>query len=78
MQGTAKWIASGIVGLIGIIGLFLAANAADRGIYVFGLGLAAFAIIYISAQMKRSFDAGGRATPRIVTAAFSTRGGLAQ
>jgi hypothetical protein len=61
MEGSLKWIACGFVGVLGIIGLFLAANAADRGIYVFGLGLAAFAIIYIFAQMKQGFDASDRA-----------------
>ena len=78
MQGTAKWIASGIVGLIGIAGLFLAANAADKGIHVFGLGLAAFAVVYISAQMKQSFDEAERATRSMETAAFGSRGGLVQ
>jgi hypothetical protein len=61
MEGTLKWIACGVVGVIGIFGLFVAANAHDRGIYVFGLGLAAFAIIYVFAQMKQGFDANDRA-----------------
>jgi Zn-dependent membrane protease YugP len=61
MDGTLKWIASGVVGILGVVGLFLAANAHDRGIYAFGLGLAAFAIIYVFAQMKQSFDASDRA-----------------
>jgi hypothetical protein len=57
MEGTLKWIACGLVGAIGVFGLFVAANAHDRGIYIFGLGLAAFAIIYIFGQMKQGFDA---------------------
>ena len=57
MEGTLKWIACGLIGVVGIFGLFLAANAHDRGIYIFGLGLAAFAIIYVFAQMKQGFDA---------------------
>ena len=61
MEGTLKWIACGVVGVIGIFGLFVAANAHDRGIYVFGLGLAAFAIIYVFAQMKHGFDTNARA-----------------
>jgi hypothetical protein len=61
MEGSLKWIVGGLVGLIGLVGLFLAANAHDRGIHVFGLGLAAFAIIYVFAQMKQGFDARDRA-----------------
>jgi hypothetical protein len=61
MDGTLKWIVGGLVGVVGIFGLFLAANAEDRGIYVFGLGLAAFAIIYVFGQMKQGFDASDRA-----------------
>jgi len=61
MEGTLKWIACGLIGVLGIFGLFLAANARDRGIYVFGLGLSAFAIIYVFAQMKQGFDASDRA-----------------
>ena len=61
MDGTLKWIACGLVGAIGVFGLFLAADAGDRGIYVFGLGLAAFAIIYVFAQVKQGFDARDRA-----------------
>jgi hypothetical protein len=60
MEGSLKWITSGIVGVLGLAGLFLAANAHDRGIHVFGLGLAAFAIIYVFAQMKQGFDASDR------------------
>lgn len=61
MDGTVKWIASGLVGLIGLGGLFLAANAHDRGIHIFGFGLAGFAIVYLFAQMKQGFDARDRA-----------------
>jgi len=57
MDGTLKWIVCGLVGAIGVFGLFLAANAKDQGFYVFGLGLAAFAVIYVFAQMKQGFDA---------------------
>ncbi len=61
MEGTLKWIACGLVGLLGIFGLFLAANAQDRGIYVFGLGLSVFAVVHVFAQMKQGFDASDRA-----------------
>ena len=76
MQGTVKWIASGLVGILGIFGLFLAANAHDLGIYVFGLGLAAFAVIYIFAQMKQGFDASDRARSERSTGVETAEGGL--
>jgi hypothetical protein len=60
MDGTGKWIAGGGVGVLGVIGLFLASGADDRGIYVFGLALFAFAIFYVFALIKQGFDAGER------------------
>ena len=80
MDGTLKWIVGGLVGVIGIFGLFLSANAEDRGIYVFGLGLAAFAIIYVFAQMKQGFDASARSAPgsNIETAERNLIGGAAR
>jgi hypothetical protein len=60
MEGTGKWIAGGVVALLGVIGLFFAAGADDRGIYLFGLALFAFAIFYVFALIKQGFDAGDR------------------
>ena len=57
MDGTAKWCAGGLVALLGVIGLFLAAGAVDRGIYFFGLAIFAFAVFYIFALIKQGFDA---------------------
>ncbi|MGD9741070.1 MAG: hypothetical protein AB7V53_00415 [Dongiaceae bacterium] len=56
MDGTGRWIAGGAVAILGVIGLFLAAGAADRGIYLFGLALFAFAILYVFALIKQAFD----------------------
>jgi hypothetical protein len=56
MEETGRWIAGGIVSLVGLVGLFLAANAADRGIYIFGLALAGFAVVYVFALIRRAFD----------------------
>jgi len=56
MEETAKWIAGGLVSLVGIVGLFLAANAVDGGIYIFGLALAGFSIIYVFALIRHAFD----------------------
>ena len=56
MQASLIWIGSGIVALLGIVGLFLSAYADDVGIYLFGLALFVFAIIYIFRQIKDAFD----------------------
>ena len=56
MQASLIWIGSGIVALLGVVGLFLSASARDTGIYLFGLALFAFAIIYIFRQIKDAFD----------------------
>jgi hypothetical protein len=61
MDGTAKWCIGGFVAVFGVIGLFLAAGAADRGIYVFGLAVAAFAVLFVFALIKQAFDALERA-----------------
>jgi hypothetical protein len=49
-----------LVGLMvagfGVIGLFLVAGAADSEMFVFGLGLAVFAIAFDFSLVKRHFD----------------------
>jgi ABC-type arginine transport system permease subunit len=56
MDGTARWHAGGLVAVLGLIGLFLAANAADAGINLFGWAVAAFAVFYVFALIKQGFD----------------------
>ncbi|MFM9843336.1 MAG: hypothetical protein ACKVOI_10255 [Dongiaceae bacterium] len=56
MANSGKWIVGGFVSLLGVIGLFLAANAKDNGIYLFGFAIAAFAILYVFAAIKQSYD----------------------
>lgn len=49
-------IIGALVGLLGLLGLFLAAGALDGGMYTFGLGLAAFAVFFVFFLVKRQFD----------------------
>ena len=56
MAGSGKWIVGGLVSLTGLIGLFLAAHAKDDGIYLFGLILALFAVLYVFGAIKKAFD----------------------
>jgi hypothetical protein len=57
MQDTVPWVIGGIVALAGLIGLFLAADAVDPGMYIFGLGLFAFAVLFVFSQVRCAFDA---------------------
>jgi hypothetical protein len=49
-----------IVGLLmsvfGLVGLILAAGATDDEMYVFGLSLAGFAVVFVVGLIKRHFD----------------------
>ncbi len=49
-----------IVGLMmavfGLVGLFLVAGAADAEMYIFGLGLCVFAVVFDFGLIKRHFD----------------------
>ncbi|MGE0716613.1 MAG: hypothetical protein AB7P02_14320 [Alphaproteobacteria bacterium] len=55
-----RWFLGGIVGIVGIVGLFLAATVHEPGFYAFGLGIAAAAIVYIFAMIKRVYDLADR------------------
>lgn len=56
MKDTASWIVNGLIGLAGIIGLFLAAYAVDSAFYAFGLLLFVFAVAFIFMNIKKAFD----------------------
>jgi hypothetical protein len=56
MAGAGKFIVGGLVVLLGLIGLFLAASAKDDGIYLFGLAVAAFAVLWVFGAIKKAFD----------------------
>jgi hypothetical protein len=49
-----------IVGLLmaalGLVGLFLASGAHDDEIYVFGLSMAGWAVLFVFGLMRRHFD----------------------
>ncbi len=58
----SNWIIGIVSGLFGLLGLFLAANAVDLGITVFGFGLFAFGILMIFGIIKTSHDAAHHAS----------------
>ncbi|MGQ0675243.1 MAG: hypothetical protein ACT4N4_04045 [Rhodospirillales bacterium] len=56
MQGTGKWIAGGVIGLVGVLGLFLSASAHDATFYYLGLAVFALAVLIVGAMVKRHYD----------------------
>lgn len=56
MEGTCKWIGGGIIGLVGILGLFVSAHAHDSTFYGLGLAIFVIAVLVIGAMIKRHFD----------------------
>jgi hypothetical protein len=53
MSSTLNWIIGAIITLLGLMGLFLAAHAADSGIYLFGLLLFLFAVLFDFGLIRR-------------------------
>lgn len=56
MQGTGKWIGGAVIGLIGVLGLFLSAHAHDATFYGLGLAIFVVAVLVIGAMIKRHYD----------------------
>lgn len=45
-----------MMGLFGMLGLVMAANAQDTEIYIFGMGLALFGAAFIFGLVRRHYD----------------------
>jgi hypothetical protein len=56
MQGTGKWIAGGLIGLVGVLALFLSAHAHGDGLYYAGLAVFILAVGVLFAMLKRHYD----------------------
>jgi hypothetical protein len=56
MESFANVLVGLMVTGFGIVGLFLVAGAADSEMFIFGLGLAVFAVAFNFGQVKRHFD----------------------
>jgi uncharacterized membrane protein len=52
----SHWIMGVLAVLFGLIGLFMAAGAHDFGIFYFGLGLAAFGVLFGWWMIKIAYD----------------------
>lgn len=51
-----QWVLGSIVGIVGMIGLFMAATVHQPGFYTLGLLMAAGAVVYIFQMIKKAFD----------------------
>ena len=60
MQGTGIWLLGTLIGLLGLIGLLLAAHAVDGAMYVVGLLFFLFAVSFDGWLIKQSYDRGGQ------------------
>jgi hypothetical protein len=57
MYGAVSDVLVGLlVAVLGLVGLFLAAGALDDEIFIFGLGLAAFAVVFDLGLVRAHFD----------------------
>ncbi len=52
----SNWIMGILAGLAGLVGLFMASAARDTGIYIFGMALMVFAVLFCWFMIKTSFD----------------------
>lgn len=51
-----RWVLGGVVGIVGLIGLFLAATVHEPGFYAFGLLIFAGAVVYLFRMIKQVYD----------------------
>ena len=52
-----------LMAFFGVLGLFLAARAEDAEMYLFGLSLAGFAVLFLFGLMRRHYDELEQAAP---------------
>ena len=63
MDHIGKWVINVIVGVIGLLGLYVASRATDNTFYAMGLIVFVLAVAFIFYSIRRAFDEAG-ARPR--------------
>ena len=56
MAREVRWIFGGLIGVLALLGLALAAHAHDLGVYYAGLLLSACATLFIFFLIKQAYD----------------------
>ncbi len=51
---TGKWVLGTLMGLLGLIGLFMSSRAVDHAIYYTGLLIFVFAVLFVFSLIGRS------------------------
>jgi hypothetical protein len=59
MENIGRWVVNGVIGLIGIFGLFIASRAVDGVFYGMGLALVAGAVAFIFYSIRKTYDEAG-------------------
>lgn len=60
MRSIGNWISGGIGAALGLVGLFVSANARDDYIYSVGLIVAVACALFVMNMIKQAFDAAER------------------
>ena len=56
MDHIGRWVANVIVGVIGLLGLYVASRATDNTFYAMGLIVFVLAVAFIFYSIRRAFD----------------------
>ena len=56
MENLSALIVAGLVVVLGLTGLIMASGALDDEIFIFGLSLAGFSVLFVFGLIRRHFD----------------------
>jgi hypothetical protein len=55
-ESTSDWVVGLMMAVFGLIGLIMAGGARDNEIFIFGLSLLGFAVIFIGGLVRSHYD----------------------
>jgi len=61
---TSDMVVGTMMVALGLLGLVMASRAIDEEIFIFGLSLAGFAVVFVMGQIRRHFDRADAARAR--------------
>ncbi len=63
-ETASEWFTGVMVAVFGVIGLLMAGGARDIEIFIFGISLLGFAVVFIAGLIRRHFDISERAAAK--------------